>query len=53
MRCTDVVARRDHKLKLKDDRKIAEEAFAERERLRNESLETAKSVSITTFIIIL
>jgi hypothetical protein len=42
MRVNDVIARRDHKLKLKDDRRIAEEAFAERERLRSEALELAR-----------
>jgi hypothetical protein len=31
---------------LKEDRKLAEEAFAERERLRGEALEAAKVVSI-------
>lgn len=43
MRVNDVIARRDHKLKLKEERRIAEEAFAERERLRNEALEIGKS----------
>ena len=42
MRVNDVIARREHKLKLKEERKIAEEAFAERERLRNEALEIAR-----------
>lgn len=42
----DVLARRDQKQKLKEDRKLAEEAFAERERLRAEALETAKLVSL-------
>lgn len=34
MRINDVHNRRDHKEKLKEERKIAEEAFAERERMR-------------------
>ena len=42
IRVADVQARREHKLKLKDERKIAEEAFAERERIRNEALDAAK-----------
>lgn len=42
MRISDVLSRREHKLKLKEERKIAEEAFAERERLRQEALEAAK-----------
>ena len=42
----DVLSRRDMKQKLKEDRKLAEEAFAERERLRGEALEAAKVVSI-------
>lgn len=41
----DVLARRDQKQKLKEERKLAEEAFAERERLRAEALEAAKIVS--------
>lgn len=41
----DVLARRDQKQKLKEERKLAEEAFAERERLRAEALEAAKLVS--------
>jgi hypothetical protein len=40
----DVLARRDQKQKLKEERKLAEEAFAERERLRAEALEAAKIV---------
>lgn len=45
IRVADVLSRRDHKMKLKDERRIAEDAFAERERLRNEALEAAKTVS--------
>ena len=43
----DVLARRDQKQKLKEERKLAEEAFAERERHRAEALEAAKIVSLT------
>ena len=42
----DVLSRRDQKQKLKEERKLAEEAFAERERLRAEALEAAKIVSL-------
>ena len=45
MRVTDIKSRRELKYKLKDERKVAEEAFAERERLRSEALFTAKAVS--------
>ena len=37
--------RRELKNKLKEERRIAEEAFQERERVRNEALEHARNVS--------
>lgn len=46
MRVNDVLHRRDNKSKLKEERKVAEEAFAERERLRNEALDNARGVSV-------
>lgn len=49
MRINDVISRREHKFKLKEERKVSEEAFAERERLRNEALEIAKAVSLLLF----
>lgn len=45
MRVSDVLSRRDNKQKLKEERKVAEEAFAERERQRNEALGIAKDVN--------
>ena len=50
LRAGDVLHRREHKNKLKEERKVAEEAFHERERIRNEALEHARNVSNTTFI---
>lgn len=49
LRASDVVARREQKDRLKEERRLAEEAFQERERLRAEALDIAKSVSLTTF----
>lgn len=48
MRGADVTSRRELKEKLKVERKAAEDAFAERERLRNEATENAKFVRIIT-----
>ena len=45
VRSGDVVQRREHKNKLKEERRVAEEAFHERERIRNEALEHARTVS--------
>ena len=41
----DVLQRRELKNKLKEERRVAEEAFQERERVRNEALEHARTVS--------
>jgi hypothetical protein len=45
LRAGDVVHRRELKNKLKEERRVAEEAFQERERVRNEALEHARTVS--------
>jgi hypothetical protein len=45
LRVADVLSRRDLKDRLKEERKLAEEAFAERERMRADALELAKNVS--------
>ena len=45
VRSGDVVQRREHKNKLKEERRVAEEAFHERERIRSEALEHARTVS--------
>lgn len=40
-----MVLRREQKNKLKEERRVAEDAFQERERLRSEALEHARNVS--------
>jgi hypothetical protein len=44
MRYNDVNSRRELKTRLKEERRFAEEAFAERERMRSDALENAKAV---------
>lgn len=45
LRAGDVVLRREQKNKLKEERRVAEDAFQERERLRSDALEHARNVS--------
>ena len=45
LRAQDVVHRREHKNKLKEERKVAEEAANEREKNRREACDHARSVS--------
>lgn len=46
LREEDVQIRRDHKAKLKEERKVAIEAAEERERLRDNDLNVARAVSL-------
>lgn len=46
LRGQDVIHRREHKNKLKEERKVAEEAANERERNRREACEHARNVSL-------
>lgn len=43
LRTGDVVQRREHKNKLKEERRVAEDAFQERERVRGDALEHARN----------
>ena len=45
LREEDVQMRKDHKAKLKEERKVAIEASEERDRLRDNDLETARAIS--------
>jgi hypothetical protein len=50
LREEDVQIRRDHKAKLKEERKLAIEAAEERERVRDHDLSVAQAVTIFIFI---
>lgn len=50
LRVGDVLHRREVKNKLKEERKVAEELFNERERNRHEALEHARNVSINLVV---